>query len=60
MSTTPEGSRVAVNNESYDRVKATADKFFTTLRQARNNENEGKMNLVSTYKLSPIYLYNLL
>jgi len=33
--------------ELYGRVKAATDKFFATLREARNLETQGKTNLVS-------------
>jgi len=33
--------------ELYGRVKAATDKFFVTLREARNLESQGKTNLVS-------------
>jgi len=34
--------------QPYGRVKAATDKFFVTLREARNLETQGKTNLVST------------
>jgi len=33
--------------EQYGRVKAATDKFFATLREAKNLETQGKTNLVS-------------
>lgn len=37
----------ATVDELYVRVKAATDKFFTTLRQARDNESQGSINIVS-------------
>jgi hypothetical protein len=33
--------------ELYSRVKSATDKFFATLREARNLETQGKTNMVS-------------
>ncbi|XP_025409408.1 protein spartin [Sipha flava] len=40
----PGPSGVASAGDQYGRVKATTDKFFTSLREARNYESQGKTN----------------
>jgi len=46
---TTETSRRATVEPSYGQVKALTDKLFTTIRQARSNEDDGKTNLVSVH-----------